>query len=378
MEHTLEGYERWIEVDLNHLKHNIHMIRSQLKNSTQLMAVVKGNAFGHGADHIAKWAIQYGADCLGVALLSEGIELRRSGINAPIVVLGAFLPEEVEAVLRYDLIPSICSLKDIDAFSQSAEEIKKPVKVHIRIDTGMNGPGIKYDHAVEVIQQIHQNKYVQIEGIFTHIAASYGGNEELIKAQIQRFDVLLQQVNHLHIHIPIRHISNSYLLFYHQETHHEMVRAGIAVYGMPFSDQGKEACILKPIMQIKARVIFIGNVNEGEWVGYGEAYKTARATRVAVVPWGYADARFLASLQGGYVLIHGQRVPILGYVCMDQMMVDITDVENVQVGDEVILLGTQGSDEVTIQQMLQWCRISPLNGELITLVSERVPRIYKE
>ena len=331
-------------IDLQALDYNIKLTKSFLAQGTKLLLTVKANGYGHGADQVAKTAIQAGADMLSVATLEEGIALRQAGVEAPILVFGVLSRRGLMTAALQRLTVSFTGdedwlhhLDDLNVF----EEFKHSLDVHIKVDTGMNRLGVKSLAAfVEVVQQLQASSRVRIAGLYTHFATSDEANPQQTKAQIHAFQ---PYVDFVRTNLPpstLVHASNSGGTMRHPKAHYNMVRLGIGAYGYGVTPRSwTPAQKLKPVMHLFSAIVRIAEVQAGETIGYGATFTAVRRMRVATLPIGYADGYFRIVSNRGYVLLHKQRAPIVGRVCMDQIMVDITDINYAKVGDIVTLFG---------------------------------------
>lgn len=368
IDETDTAHSSWVEINLKALRDNIIHIKSLLPPKTKIMAVVKANAYGHGLVKIAKAALTSGADHLGVATLNEGTELRASGITAPILVLGCLLPEQLPKALKHNLQVIISNLENLYRFQFIANSLNKIAEIHLKIDTGMGRIGLFPEQAIPIIEAIPSLPNLQLNGICTHFAMSEDPTSFYTKLQFQRFQTFIQDIESK-IPLPTLHVANSSAVLLHQETHLDMVRVGLAMYGV--SEAGN--IILEPVLSLKAKVTQIRELPSGTPVGYGCNYITDRPTKIALIPVGYADGipRSLSNRQE--VLIHGQRCPIIGNISMDQCTIDITDLE-VSIGDEVVLLGKQKNKEISVKEWAKKANLIPY--EILCHIANRLSRLY--
>lgn len=366
----------WAEINLDHLVNNVEIIRSKLKRETKIMAIVKSDGYGHGAAVIANHLIKHGVEQLGVVMIEEAIELRKAGIEAPILILGVTLAEQAEQVLRYQLTPMVCTLEFAQALNQLALSSKKKAKVHLRLDIGLGSVGIKVEDALPFVQAMLKMEGLELEGVFTHLASSYGADESLIRVDLKKFEHTVEELaRKLGISFPIVHAASSPGILHYPESHYDLVRAGIILYGLPATDKDVDLG-LQPVMQLKAKILYIKELDAGTTIGYGSKQLVKRKTRLATVPLGYGDGLFLYYLTDGEVLVHGKRAPVYGQVFMDHFLIDVTDFPEVQIGDEVVIFGRQGTEVVTATEMAVRAQIGRLNSDCVTLLSKRVPRVY--
>ena len=366
----------WAEIDLAAIAHNIQELKRVAAPGAQVMAVVKAGAYGHGAVEISKTAIDNGAVMLAVSRVSEGIVLREAGIECPVLLLGYVAPGEVALSLQYDLTHTLFNTVQAEILSDIAGRIGCTAKVHVKIETGMGRLGFEACEAVinEVIT-IAKLDHIKLEGIFTHFATSDEVDKDYTRQQMARFQDVLQELYSRGLEIPIKHAANSAAIIDLPDTHFNMVRAGIAMYGLyPSEDVDKSRVVLHPAMSFKTQVGHIKRVPAGYRVSYGCTYVTQKPTVIATIPVGYADgySRLLSSRSE--VLLHGQRAAVVGRVCMDQCMIDIGHIDNPAVGDEVVLWGRQGNVKLPIEEIA--AKMGTINYELVCMVNVRVPRVY--
>lgn len=367
----------WAEVDLEAIGHNLKEIRRITNPKSKIMPVVKANGYGHGAIEVSKKLLASGADRLAVGIVDEGKQLREAGIISPIVLLGYTPIEHAEAVIKYDLIPAVYTLELAQALSRAATEKNKTVKIHIKIDTGMGRIGFTPgSNNADVIAQISKLPGVEIEGIFSHFSTSDCKDKAFTDRQFEQFLWTVKEIESKGVTIPIKHIANSGAVIDSPHTHLDMVRPGIIIYGYYPSDEvNKTRLLLKPAMTLKALVSNVKEVVKGTSISYGRTYITNNMTKIASLPIGYADgySRLLSSK--GEVLIKGQRVPVVGRICMNQCMVDIARLHGVKIGDEVVIFGKQGEAKISVEEVAE--KIGTINYEIVCMVSESVPRIYQ-
>lgn len=367
----------WSEINMHALAHNIRQIRSVIRPQAELMAVVKANAYGHGAEQVARTALANGATQLGVARVSEGLELRKASINAPILVLGYTVPEEYPLLLENNLIQTVYNLEIAHDLSAIASRAKQKAPVHIKIDTGMGRLGFLPDSSgMRDILNIARLPYLELAGIFTHFATADSREKSYARRQWQNFTCLLTKLAQDGIEFPCRHAANSAATLDMPETHLDMVRVGIALYGVwPSNEVANRQLDLQPVMTVKSRIAHIKQVPANFVVSYGATYITPAPTVIASIPVGYADGYCRLLSSRGEVLIHGQRAPVIGRVCMDQFMVDAGGILDARQGDEVVLLGCQDSEEITADEIAE--KIDTISYEVLCSINcHRVPRYY--
>ena len=363
------------EIDLAAAVSNIREIRALAGNDVKLMAVVKADGYGHGAEQIAKAVDPY-VDCYAVATVLEGIKLRRKWITKPILILGYTFPEDLKAVVEYDISQTIFTEEDARMLSETAVKAGKKASVHFALDTGMSRIGFRDDaESAETVVRIAAMPGINAEGIFTHYATA--DEADLTKAlrQRERYHHFVDVLREKGLELPYRHVANSAGIMEMPREDETMVRAGIILYGLyPSSDVHQEKLSLKPVMRYVSHVAYVKTLPAGCEISYGGTYTTTRDTRVATIPVGYADG-YPRILSGkGDVLIHGHRCRILGRVCMDQMMVDVTGVPETVAGDLVTLIGRDGAEEITADELAALA--GTINYEIVCGISARVPRLY--
>ncbi len=363
-------------IDLDAICNNIINTRKLLDNSTKIMAIIKADGYGHGAVPIAKALDQIGVEAFGIAILEEGIELRKAGIKKPLLILGYTPKEQFKELIRYDLTPAIFQYSVAQELSKEALKQRKIANIHIKLDTGMSRIG--FSDKIECIKEIKKIALlegIRIEGIFSHFACADEADKTSARNQLQRFLSFVKQLEKEGIYIPIKHISNSAAIIDLPEAQLDMVRSGISTYGLyPSEEVNKDNLLLKPAMEIKTHVSYVKDVDTGVGVSYGSTYVTTKKTKIATIPVGYGDGypRLLSSK--GRILIRGKSAPIIGRICMDQFMVDVTNIDNVKQGDAVTLLGKDGDHFISVEEIAAMAY--SFNYEFICDVGKRIPRVY--
>ncbi|GAK49844.1 alanine racemase [Candidatus Moduliflexus flocculans] len=367
----------WAEIDLDGIEHNLREFRRILPAQTQIMAVVKADAYGHGAYQVAQTALQSGASWLAVALVEEGICLRRKGITAPLLLLGISAPGTEHAVLEHDLRPMVCTVESARRFSECGQAMQKTVQFHLKLDTGMGRVGVRPDNLPTLLDTISDLPNLEMEGVFTHFAKADETDKTYSHLQIRRFQECLHRIRQGGFAPRFCYLANSAGTMELPDAHADMARIGISLYGMYPSAEVDPAIVhLKPVLCWKTRVVHLKTLPPGEAVSYGGLFVTQRPTVVATLPVGYADGfRRRLWKQHWHVLIRGQRAPIIGRICMDMCMIDATDIPGVMVGDEVVLIGSQGAETILADDMAT--ALDTINYEITCLVGKRVPRIYR-
>lgn len=366
----------WAEVDLDAIAHNIKEIRKITNPASKIMAVVKADAYGHGFLEVAKTLLENGADRLAVAVLQEGKQLRSRGVNVPILILGASGEESIEDLINFDITPSVFTYEFAKELSYAAERKEKVTKIHIKIDTGMSRIGFlageDNEGIVDEILKISRLPYIEIEGIFSHFATSDETDKSYTILQYNRFMDVCNKLEEKGLHIPIKHICNSAGIMMYPEMHLDMVRPGVILYGMYPSDEvDKSRLDLIPAMTLKSTVTHVKEVEEGRGVSYGKEFITNKKMKIATVPIGYADGYLRKLAKEGKMIVNGEKVAIIGRICMDQCMIDVTNVHTIDKGDEVIIFGREG---VTIDDLAMW--LETINYEVSCVIGKRIPRIY--
>ena len=375
----MKNNRTWTEIDLDALKFNIEQVRKVTAPTAEITAVVKADGYGHGAVEVAKVLVEHGADRLAVACVSEAKQLRRAGLMHPVMILGAVSSEDAYDIVKYDIIATVFSYDTAMAISKEAAKCGKCAKIHVKTDTGMSRIGYVAGEneaaALDEIAKINELEGIYIEGIFSHFATSDEADESYMRHQLDIFLSFCKKLEDRGINIPIRHIANSAAVMMYPETHLEMVRAGIILYGLyPSGDVDKNRLKLKPVMSMKSRITMVKEKKAGWGVSYGKEYITDRRTVIATVPVGYGDGYVRGLAEKAYVLLKdGSRAKIIGRICMDQCMIDVTNVNNISVGDEVTLFG---SEIVTADDIAMW--MDSINYEVVCLISARIPRLYIE
>lgn len=370
------NYERVIaEINLDNIAYNMTNIREKVNKKTKIMAVVKADAYGHGAVEVAKTALYNGADWLGVAIIDEAIELRKNNIFEPILILGHTIEHKLLQVIKYDITQTVFSFEMAKKLSDEATKIKKKVNIHIKIDTGMSRLGfLPTDESIDEILAIKNLPYINITGIFTHFATADMKDKTFTKEQFEKYMWVIKKLEEKGINNIIKHISNSGAILDIDEYSLDMVRAGIILYGMYPSNQVLKSIKLKPAMSLKTHISFIKEIEPDVSVSYCRTYFTNKKTKIATIPVGYADgyARILSNR--ARVLINGEYANIIGNICMDQFMIDITNIQNVKQGDIVTLMGEDNNNHITAEELANLQ--NTINYEIVCNIGKRIPRVY--
>jgi len=378
----------WAEIDLDAVAANTRELRRVTRTEARLLVAVKANAYGHGLVEVARQALETGADALGVARMPEGLALRDAGIDAPVLVFGFTPPSDVEALVRHDLIQTVYTLDTARAYAERIGKRGGRLKVHLKVDTGMGRLGIlpdsrRYvepgmgvsDHAVREVLTIAGLKELTLEGIFTHFASSDSADKRFAEQQFDMFMAFLGQLKRSGLEFELRHAANSGAVIDMPLTHLDMVRAGVSLYGLYPSDEVEKSRIdLVPVMTLKARIVHLKMVPAGFPVSYGMTHRTQAPTTIATVPVGYADGFNRRLSNRGHMLVHGQKAPIVGRVCMDLTMIDVGHIPGVAVEDEVVILGRQANEAITADDLASL--LDTINYEITSAITARVPRVF--
>lgn len=363
------------DIDLDAIRTNILTMKKCIPDDKKLLAVIKANAYGHGAIEVAE-ALDDLADYYGVACIDEAIELRNAGVKKPILILGETDESLYEDIVKYNITQTIFTYGQAKALSEAAVKAGKIAKLHIKLDTGMNRIGFICNHeSVNTIVEIAKLPNLDLEGIFTHYFKADAVDKSVANKQLEKYTKMVDDIEEAGITFKIRHISNSAGIMEMPNDKYDMVRSGISTYGLyPSEEMDKVACVLYPAMSLKAHVTHIKMVKKGETIGYGGTYTLLEDKMIATVGVGYADGYRRALSNKGRMLLHGQFVPIVGRVCMDQTMIDVSHLTDVKVGDEVVLVGSQGDNVLSVEELSEMS--ASFNYEFVCDVNRRVPRIY--
>jgi alanine racemase len=365
----------FLEIDLRNLAYNVRNIKKRLGQKVEFLAVVKADGYGHGAYEISKVALKNGVDSLAVAILEEGIELREKGIKSSIVIICPESYGREKWILKYNLHPTITDFKFAQLLSGEAQRQKKIAEVYIKVDTGMGRYGFLPEEAYDLIRKIRKLKNIKIKGILSQLSTSDEKNKDFALKQLSSFKQVLDQLEFLNEGKLVKSIANSGAVLDLPETYFNQVRVGLLMYGIYPSEEVSHSIEVKPVLSLKSKILFFKKVKKGTAIGYGKSFITQRDTKVATVPLGYADGYFRLLSNIGKVLIDGKKVPIIGRVCMDAIMVDVTDVPKAKIGDDVVLIGKQGKEEITVHDVSSWAQT--FSYEVISRMGRRLPLVYK-
>ena len=373
---NIKGFYRptWAEIDLEAVKVNYGQVKKAVGPGVSIMVVVKANAYGHGIEEVSGVLENIGAEYLGVATLDEAILLRKRMIRMPILILGAVLPDELEAAIDNDITLTVAGGDVARAAERIAKRKKKKAKMHLKVDTGMGRIGVWHEEALQFAAEAASLKNTEMEGIYTHFSSA--GRDKFFTAyQIDSFNALLQNLEKRGILPKYRHAANSIATFNLKKAHLNLVRPGIIIYGMYPKRSFARRFELKPALSLKTRVVFVKKVPAGRSISYGRTYITERATTIATLPIGYADGYGRILSNKARVLIKGQRANVVGKVTMDQTMIDVGHLKDVSSGDEAVLIGKQGENEIRCEELAKVAGTIPY--EIVCSISNRVPRVYK-
>lgn len=365
------AHPAWIEVDLQQFKQNIALIRDYV-HQRKICIPIKANAYGHGLVPIAKAAVEAGVDYLAVSCLQEAILLRRAHIQCAILVLGPIYANQIKYFLEYDLEITLSSLAKAEYVTEIFHEVKHPhpIKVHVEIETGMQRTGVRIETSEKMFNYLDQHPLFIVQGIYTHLATADNRDDAFACSQVKMFVDFAQTMRQRYPQA-IFHMANSGGVFHYLDAHLDMVRPGKLAFGY----YKTEPALTQPIFSIKARISYFKVVRKGQGVSYGHHYKTNEDTRIVTVPIGYGDGYRRALSNKGHVLIHGKRYPIVGIICMDQFMVNLGH-DSAYVGDEVVLVGRQSNEEITLSELATLC--DTVSSEILVNFNDRLPHLYRE
>ncbi|MBT1278643.1 alanine racemase [Thermoanaerobacter sp. CM-CNRG TB177] len=363
------------EIYLDNIAHNLSEVKRWVGKKVKIMGVVKANAYGHGACHVAKVLVENGVCYLGVATIEEALELRECGINIPILVFGYTPLTQAEELIVHNITQTVFDINYVEDLEKIALNVGKKAKVHVKIDTGMGRIGYTdLKVAEKEIEKMMEMEGVEVEGIFSHFATSDEKDKSYAEQQFDMFKKLLERLKEKRINIPLKHMANSGAIIDLKYTYLDMVRPGIVLYGSYPSEEVKRPLDLRQTMGFKTKIVYIKEVPEGTSISYGKTFITKRKSKIATLPVGYADG-FNRLLSNNYhVLVKGKYAAVVGRICMDQTMIDVTDIEGVEVGDDVIIFGNQEGEKITAEEIAK--KLNTIPYEVYCGISSRVPRIY--
>jgi len=338
-----------------------------------IMAVVKANAYGHGLEEVSNVIIKERVEYLGVATVDEALKLRNYGIKEPILVLGSVLGEEAQAAVLNDITLTLCDVELFDLLDNIAKREKKTPKVHIKVDTGMGRIGLWHEEAIDFIEKAYNCRNIEVEGIYTHFSSA-ARDKLFTQMQIQAFERVIKDLKRDGVEPKYKHAANSIAAIDWKDSHLNLIRTGILIYGVYPKENFRKRFKLKPVMSLKTKIVHLKTTPPGRSISYGRTYITQKNTKIATIPIGYADGYGRILSNKAEALIRGQHVRVVGMVTMDQALLDVGDVEDVKVGDEVVLIGTQENSEIPIEKIAKLAGTIPY--EILSTVTDRVPRVY--
>ncbi len=362
------------EIDLDSLDYNYSQIRRRLPKGVKMLAVVKADAYGHGAGPISKRLEKLGVEFLGVATAEEGVELRKWGVKSPILILGGIYGKEVELIFRYRLTPVVFREDSLKLLSKEALRRKKKVAIHLKIDTGMGRLGVPMDRWSLFLSELIHLPKIEVEGILSHFSMT-DEDEAYTQQQWNDFEKAVNLAREMGVSFKYLHMANSATITLFPNYLGNLVRPGIMLYGSYPSPGFQRFIQLKPVMTLKTNIHFLKWVPPGTKISYGGTFVTRRPSLIATLPIGYADGYSRRLSNRGEVLIRGKRAPVVGKVCMDFIMVDVTDIPHVSLEDEVVLIGAQGKERITVEEIAD--KVNSISYEIFCLIGKRVPRLYK-
>lgn len=373
---------QWVEIDRSALTSNIEQFRSLIGDKINLQAVVKANAYGHGILEVSRITLEAGVDWLGVHSLEEGLLLRQAGIDCPLIVLGYVSSQELEKAVAHTMRLTVYNFDTVRLLAQISRRLKKKVFLHLKVETGTHRQGIREEDVLPLIEEIQKHPNLVIEGLSSHFASIEDTTDHSYpRLQLKRFKSVVKKLEKNKIKIPLKHMACTAATILFPDTYFDMVRVGIGIYGLWPSKETYLSCILqkrkpiflKPVLSWKTRIAQIKKVPRGSFIGYGCTYRTTRQTVLGVLPVGYYDGYSRSLSNFSYVLIKGHRAPLCGRVCMDFIMVDITDIPGVNLEDEVMLLGQDGEEAITADYLADLA--GTINYDVVTRINSLIPRI---
>lgn len=370
----LEGIVTWAEIDLDAIEWNVRAYKRHVGEGVKVIAVVKANAYGHGAAQVGKTALEAGAEMLAVHRAIEGVELRKAGIQAPILVMGYTPPDGAQLIVDWRLTPSLMTVEFAQALSARASATGAKAPVHVKVDTGMSRYGLLPEELVDFLRSIQPLSGIWVEGVFTHFATADWTDQSYVLQQLALFQETLSAAGTAGFTFPLVHAANSAAAMRLRAAHFNAIRPGIAMYGMHPSSEWPPVFEIRPALTLKSKVSRVRWLPSGAAVSYGRTFITRKPTRAALVPVGYGDGYHRILSNKGYVLIRGRRAPLIGRVCMDQFVVDASNIPDVQQDDEVVLVGRQEAEHIRAEEVAAWA--DTINYEITTALLPRVARVY--
>ena len=363
------------EIDLKSLEFNYWRLQKRIPKGVKLLAVVKADAYGHGAIPVSLKLEKLGVEYLGVAIPEEGVELRKGGVKAPILILGGIFGRDADRIFRFHLTPVVFRKDSLQVLSKEAERRRRNVRVHLKVDTGMGRLGVPFNLWRDFLKEVKRSSKIEVEGILSHFSMTDEKGGNFTQHQWKIFQEAVAMVKEMGVSFQYLHMASSATLTRFPSCSGNLVRPGIMLYGAYPSPTFRDLIQLKPIMTLKTRIHFLKHVSPGTKISYGGTFVTKRESLIATLPIGYGDGYSLRLSNQGEVLIRGKRAPVVGRVCMDFTMVDVTDIPNVSIGDEVVLMGRQGKEQITAEEIAE--KVDSISYEVLCLIGKRVPRIYK-
>ncbi len=364
----------WAEIKLEAVKYNLNEIRTFLDKDVAIMPVVKANAYGHGISEVSRVFVSNGIEYLGVATVDEALKLRGDGLMVSILVMGSVLEDEARAAVQKDITLTLCDPRLLQILIKIAKETGRSLRVHVKVDTGMGRIGVWHENAARFIKQVANTECIELEGVYTHFSSA-ARDKMYTSFQIEFFENVLEDLGDAGIDIKYRHAANSIAVVDWKISHMNLVRPGVVLYGIYPKEDFRRVLKLRPVMSLKTRIVYLKNTPSGRAISYGRTYITQKDTVIATIPIGYADGYGRILSNRAEALVKGQLVKVAGIVTMDQTLLDVGHVADVQVGDEVVLIGEQKGMEISVEKVAKLARTIPY--EILAGITDRVPRIYK-
>jgi len=363
----------WAEIDLKAVSYNLDQIRAFIDKDVEIMPVVKANAYGHGISEISRELVNSGIRYLGVATVDEALKLRNDGLDVSILVMGSVLEEEALVAVENNITLTLCDHRLLQTLVEISKDTGKTPRVHVKVDTGMGRIGVWHDDALEFIKEIKADGHLDLEGVYTHFSSA-ARDEMYTSLQIEFFENVLREMREAGIEVKYRHAANSIAVVDWKESHMNLVRPGIVLYGIYPKESFRRVLKLKPVMSLKTRIVHLKYTPSGRAISYGRTYITQQNTAIATIPIGYADGYGRILSNKAEALIKGHFVRIVGIVTMDQTLLDVGHIEGVKVGDEVVLIGEQDNILISVEKIAKLARTIPY--EILAGITDRVPRVY--
>ena len=369
-----KGRPTFCSINLEALRWNFRQVRKRVGPQVKILSVVKGNAYGHGAVQVARALEDEGSYGFGVATLEEGIELRKGGLRSPVLILAGIYPEQIDELLEYHLTPTVCEVEALRLLERLARNRGVSLPFHLKVDTGMGRLGFLPSEIDSWMPELAGIKALKLEGVFSNFSQAERADGDYTQGQVETFKSVVQELQAGGHHPRLIHLANSAAVIALPSSYFTMVRPGLVLYGIYPSRDMTRRLSLKPVLTWKTRILQLKRAPKGAGISYGRTFVTKRKSLIAILPVGYADGYHRLLSNRGAVLVRGERAPIVGRVCMDLTMIDVTDIRGVQQGDEVVLLGKQGADQISADEMARWAET--ISYEILTSISARVPRIH--